>query len=150
LSERKKRKLVGVHQRSIANLVRKRMIGNESGLSEGDQEIIQSVISSLHSHVHRAESTFVDLYFRLVQGEPVRLVPEVDLEKASQFTNMSVLAAWSLARLLPGLSQKELFTEQWRHRYEVLDESFAFYLADFEKPIARAFERFIALKLTFT
>jgi hypothetical protein len=150
LSDREKRKLVARHQRSITELVRKRMIGSDSGLSDGDQEIIQSVIRSLHSHVHRTESTFVDLYFRLVGGEPVRLIPEVDLEKASQFMNMSVLAGWSLTRLLPSLSQKELFTEQWRHRYEVLDESFAFYLADFDKPIARAFERFIAAKLTFT
>jgi hypothetical protein len=125
------------------------MIGIESGLTADDQEIIQKVIASLHSHVHRAESSFVDLYFRLVQGEPVRLIPEVDLEKASQFMNVSVLAAWSLTRLLPSLSEKELFTEQWRLRYEVLDQLFAFYLADSEKPIARAFERFIALKLTF-
>jgi hypothetical protein len=150
LSDKEKSRLVAVHQRRIASLVRKKMIGTESGLTPGDQEIIQKVIASLHSHVHRAESSFVDLYFRLVQGEPVRLIPEVELEKASQFTNMSVLAAWSLTRLLPSLSKKELFTEQWQHRYDVLDESFAFYLADFEKPIARAFERFIALKLTFT
>lgn len=145
----KMERLAFEHQQRIAKLVKSKMIGLDSGLSQSDQDGLRTFLGLLHSHVHRAESNVISIMMEGAKGMPISLIPPVDPEKASIFMNTSVWAGWALTRLLPFLSKPHLFSESWHGRYRVLDDSFAQYLGSFEKEGGRIFERFIQLKMSF-
>jgi len=73
----------------------------------------------------------------------------LDIDAASQYANIAEFIGWVFVRILPFLSSPELFSAEWRHRYNVLNDSFAFAVAGFEKPLGRAIEAFIREKFTF-
>lgn len=137
------------HQQKIARLVQSKMIGSDSGLAQPVQDGLRIILSLLHSHVHRAESNLVSLLAQGARGEAIPLIPQVDIDKASIFNNSSVFAGWAMTRLLPFLSEPKLFSPNWHSRYQVVDESFAQFMADFDKDFARTVERFIEQKMTF-
>ena len=149
LPQRKKEKIAAKHQRDIARLVQARMIGSDSGLSLPVQEGLRKILGLLHSHVHRAESNIVSILMHGIRGDAVPLIPPVDIDKASIFNNSSVFAGWAMTRLLPFLSEPKLFSSNWHSRYRVLDESFAQFMAGFDRDFARTVESFIEQKMTF-
>jgi len=150
LPKRKKEKIAAKHQQEIARLVQSKMIGSDSGLSVSVQEGLRNILGLLHSHVHRAESNIVSILMQGIRGDAIPLIPAVDIDKASIFNNSSVFAGWAMTRLLPFLSEPGLFSSNWHSRYQVVDESFAHFMASFDKDFARTVESFIEQKMTFS
>lgn len=150
-TDQQKARLIYKHFENISRTVKSNMIGRDSGLSEDDQKRLSIVIgTNLHSHVHRAESNQFSIYLRLVkEQEPVSILPEINANQANHFMVMSIFAGWAVTRLLPFLSQPNLFSQQWLERYKTLDDAFAIFVSDYAPESGRAFERFIHSKLKF-
>ena len=149
LPQKRKEKIARKHQTKIATLVQSHMIGDKSGLPETAKEGLRTIFGLMHSHVHRGESNIVSILMQGIRGEPIPLIPTVDINKASIFNNSSVFAGWAMTRLLPFLSEPGLFSKNWHSRYQVVDESFAQFMAGFDRDFARAVECFIQQKMTF-
>ena len=149
LPKKRKEKIARKHQAEIATLVQSHMIGDKSGLPEAVKDGLRTILGLLHSHVHRGESNIVSILMQGHRGEAIPLIPTVDINKASIFNNSSVFAGWAMTRLLPFLSDPRLFSANWHSRHKVIDESFAQFMADFDRDFARTIECFIERKMTF-
>jgi hypothetical protein len=137
------------HHSKLAKKVREMMIGPLSGLSQQDQENLDRTIGFLHSHVHRAESTQFKIVLDTIKLRPITYLPVLDEQIAGSYIFTSIYACWSITRILPFLSQPDLFTSQWRERYKVLDQSFQEWAMDESTAVDEAFMRFIGSKMNF-
>ena len=77
------------------------------------------------------------------------LLPKLDMHKSSLFCNIAVFVGWAFLRCLPFISDRALYSKEWHRRYEVLNDSFEFYIALWDKPIGPALCRFMEQKMTF-
>ena len=150
LPRREQDRIVFKHNQELAKLVKSNMIGSESGLPSSAQEGLRTILGLLNSHVHRSESNMISILMKGVRGDAIPIIPPVDIDKASIFNNSSVFAGWAMTRLLPFVSEPKLFSQNWHSRYQVLDESFAQFMASFDREFARAIECFIQQRMTFT
>lgn len=102
--------------------------------------------------VHHSESSIVEIINQFMKEKGTHLLPHADAERASSFVNVSHFAAWCCVRILPFISKPRLFTDDWKERYRVLDDSFAFFNKGFTGHLAElgeAYEHFIERQLTF-
>lgn len=138
-------------QVKIDRTIALRMRGKESGLSIDEQQILERMFTLLHAHVHKASSTVTDHICEMMVDRRIpSIAPILDDHKASIFANNAVCAAWAFTRVLPCLSLLSRFSQDWQKRQGVLEESFHFYLENWEKPLGLAFMRFMEMKMTFT
>lgn len=150
MSVRAFEKLRKKHRSEVEKVIRDKMLGAESGLSEEDQEKLFSVVWLLHGHVHRAESSFLTVVGEMHERrEWPSLAPRFDLYRASMFANTAVYMSWMLLRTLPFVSRMPLFSSEWLTRYDVLDTSFRFWLTSWESKTGPTILRFIDAKFSF-
>lgn len=107
--------------------VRKAIVGESSGLDAKTIEDLTILLRVLHIAVHKSKMNLVLHYSEWVQGEkPLPIYPEYSEEWPSGYMNVSQFMAWTVVRSLPYLqATRAEFGEEWKHRYEVLDEGFA-------------------------
>lgn len=105
----------------------------------------------LHNAVHKCKLNLVRYYSPWVEGKrPFPLFPEYDEEYASIYANASQFIGWMIVRTLPLLQGNDIeFSEDWRRKYRVLDESFQEAIAGFPKQMGRSIEELIASKFNF-
>lgn len=138
-------------QREIDTKIKEKLRGKDSGLSTSDQHELEMMLVVLHSHVHKASSTVIEMIGEaMVDGRSPSIAPEFDEHKASTFCNTAACVAWTFMRVLPCMSRPSRFSQDWRNRYAVLDRSLRFYLESVDTDLARAFIRFVDLKMVFT
>ena len=138
-------------QRDTDGTIKRKMRGKESGMSKDDQDELELMFNVLHAHVHKASSTIIDFIGEMMADQRMpSIAPTFDELKASRFTHTAVCIAWAFMRVLPCLSLPSRFSQDWQKRQVVLEESFHFYLAAWDKPLGPAFMRFMETKMTFT
>lgn len=145
-------KILRKHRVKLDRDIRDKMLGKKSGMEEMLSARLRQSLDVLHSHVHRAESSILEIFNDFHQRKGVRLMPVADAHKASVFVNVSHFAAWCCVRVLPFVSESRRFTSDWRIRYQTLDESFDFFNGGFEGHLAdlgQAYRHFIERRLSF-
>lgn len=146
-------KILRKHRVKLDRDIRDTMLGKKSGLEELHSDRLRQSLDVLHSHVHRAESSILEIFNDFHQRKGIRLMPVADAYKASVFVNVSHFAAWCCVRVLPFISESRRFTSDWRTRYQTLDESFSFFNDGFEGHLAdlgQAYRHFIERQLSFS
>jgi len=140
------------HRFKLDKKIRLKMLGDESFQDQKQRDHLNLVLGTLHTDVHRSESNIVEIMNQFVKEKGTYLMPHADPELASSFANVSYFAAWCCVRLLPFISSPRLFTDDWKNRYTILDDSFAFYnkgLTGHLAELGEAYEHFIRKQLTF-
>ncbi len=111
----------------VERLVRSHMIGPESGLDDDTQEKFRTFLFMLHQHVHRSRTTSVFLLGdAITDGRGISIMPRLDLEKTKHYGTVATFLSWCFFRLLTTIQNKDMYTDEWKKRFSVLDESFSF------------------------
>ena len=138
------------HLRDINNDIRNKMWGPRSGLDKREQEEIEALIRTFHSHVHRAESTVVELTGEMLKRRALPpLAPVFNLRRANVFATSLVYVSWLLLRVVPFRSYPGDFSEEWKLKYDLLDKSFDCYLHSTQSAVYPAFRRMVQMRFTF-
>lgn len=136
--------------RELDKALKKKMWGEESGLTCDEQDLLNTLVDALHSHVHRTESA---MFFSLKNwhetGCPIMLSSELNLQHASTVSTAFDVTAWGLLKVLPFLSKPNLYSAEWRRKYLALNGSFREYARLNGKPINNAIQSFIDSKFNF-
>lgn len=132
----------------IERSIRAKMVGSKSGLDIDTQERFATFIRILHHHVHRSHTTSLFLLEdALTHEEGLSIGPRFDFEKATHYGNIAGFLAWCYIRLLSTLMKRELFTDDWRTRFRVLDESISFTIVG--GPFSDGLQEFMMEKYSF-
>ena len=75
--------------------------------------------------------------------------PQCDPERASLFANTAVFLAWAHLRTLRYVSHAVRYSEDWKAKSMVLDDSFRFFSDKWDKPYAKAVLRLIETRFNF-
>jgi len=147
---RAQKKALEQHHRKLNTEVKKKVYGEESGLSPIERESMERVLSVLHLHVHRGESDVLYEVPEMVQTQHIpKMVQQPNLEKASIFCNVAVLIAWSHVRVLRFLSSLP-FSAVWNKKYDVLDRSLREYIEPWEnREASSVFVKLIETSFSF-
>lgn len=140
------------HQQDLAANVRKKIYGDESGLSPEESKSIALLVHLHHSHVHYGESNVFRAILEMTESRQMPTVaPRLDLHQASIFANPAVLTAWCHIRVLQYLSLPSRFSTELQREFSALDSAFRKYLQmwDESPPLKRAFISLVDASFTF-
>lgn len=138
------------HFSNLSKIAREHMIGCKSGLLSQEQAELEDLVDSLHSDVHRTESVHQWLLIKLHKGEKITFLPEVDDRGAAYFVRRSTLACCAMTRILPSLSPVDLFSEQWKDKYRILDDASIRFVTASGDAQSVAYQQFISTKMSFS
>lgn len=124
--------------------VKKLMIGNESGLDEADLNELKKWDEFFHEEVHGSRLTFIGVMkTMLIDKQLPSLNPAPDNKGIGMYVNRSNEICWLFLRTLPFLQlSPRAFGEEWKEKWQVLDESFRLSvegLSERDKKIAASF-----------
>lgn len=142
-------------QLKTENLVREKIVGAKSELSENSQTQLLNWERLFNKEVHRALFSMYRASHRLIVDKKydVSLGPTTDDLADAMFLNRSMELNWMALRLLPFMRRSDTPTnERWAANWRVLDESFKFMFDGFSalgKAIAPAYLELIETKFSF-
>ena len=142
-------------RKKTEHAVRRKMIGDESGLSQEarDEITLLNEMYDLETHGARLSQT---LALGWMKGKSALwVVPQFEQAAFAMFMNRYCEVAWMAHRLFPAIQTPGAsFPEAWNQKWEVLDDSFARTIESLTKSlgknIGRAFVEFMHVKFPFT
>lgn len=140
------------HQQALAAKVRKKIYGDESGLSAEASECIALLVHVYHSHVHYGESNVFRAILKMTEsGQMPSVAPHLNLHQASIFANPAVLTAWCHIRVLQYLSLPSRFSTEHKREFSALDSAFREYVQMWNEnpPLKRACISLVDTSFTF-
>jgi len=131
--------------------VRKKMIGEESGLSAEQIYELKRWDKLFHEEVHGSRlSYFIEGGPWLIGTKSLSLGPLPEKKTLGMYMNRSNEISWLILRTLPFLQlERRAFNKEWTRKWHVLDDSFRFTveaLGHMDKKIARAIIALVDLK----
>jgi len=138
------------HLQALDQTVKSFIWGDQSGLSATHQDEIGQLLTLLHSHVHRAESTIVELSLDMANHKRLpSLGPTFDERAANRFATPTVYATWMLHRLIPFMGDPTALSAEWSAKWQVLDEAFRFYVIKTQGSTCEAICQLVDTRFTF-
>lgn len=130
------------------------MIGKQSGLPPKIVAELELWEKLFHEEVHGSKFTLAEIGLDWIRGEaPLHLEPIPNETGMAMYMNRASEIGWLLTRTLPFLQPvKNAFGEDWKSKYNILDESFRVMIQGLEKmgkKIAAAFIYFADNKFAF-
>ena len=144
-ADKKKKEIEAEEKRVLQKILRK-----QSGLPHHDIHELSKWEQLFNAETHGAKLSLSDVINGLQSGRPILCSRELTL---TFYINRVSEIAWMFTRLLPYLQPTQnFFGENWRKKWQVLDESFLITeqsLSDMKKKIAEAFIVLINSKFIF-
>ncbi len=136
--------------RTLKDRAVKKLLGSSSGLTPEEQHALRDLNETLGLHVHGGQLVSTLLLGRLMeQGHMPTIEPYVDESHASHYSNLAICLSWAMLRILGAIPDR-MGGDAWNQHFQLLDASLAGYVAGWDQPVARAFERWIQLQLSFS
>ncbi len=123
----------------------------ESGLSTADQDELATMVSLMHSHVHKTEMHLVHLSLEAQQNNQVAsLCPNWNDLQASHYPNVFLAIAWMFVRLLSHAVPEQRRSATWTTARDALEKSLRYHFQTWDKPLAGAIARLVDANFAFT
>jgi len=132
----------------------RKMIGAESGLTEGNQVEIKKLFDLFHQQVHRSFVSVASMATAWNKdGKAPSVIPTFVEQNYAIFMNRHTEIGWMLLRCLPTLfHEAHIAPEKWKSDFSILDQSFRVMvegLQSINKKIASATIELIDRKFAF-
>jgi hypothetical protein len=140
-------------QLNTENMVRRKIIGSESGLSKESEAQLLIWERMFNKEVHRAQFSLFRASAQLLENPDLQLGPVTDDLSDAMYLNRSMELNWVTLRLLPFMRRADTPKDgQWSANWQILEESFRFMFDGFNglgKAIAPAFLEMLESKCKF-
>jgi hypothetical protein len=108
------------------------LMGKTSGLSADVQEDLKQWDDFFHFEMHGGSVSLTQELLEISKGRIPQIGPSVVKDAYIMYINRSSELGWMIMRLLPFLQPSEdAFGEDWKHKRQVLDDSFRYMLEGF-------------------
>ena len=129
------------------------LMGRTSGLSADVQEDLKQWDDFFHFEMHGGSVSLTQELLELSKGRIPQIGPSVVKDAYIMYINRSSELGWMIMRLLPFLQVSEdAFGEVWKHKRQVLDDSFRYMLeglSNLGKRLGLSFIKMVDTKFLF-